>query len=447
MKKIMYFLSIASVLMLWTGCNDDGDSTNDSGFSVVKSEASFDAEGGDGYVQVNSTDYSVASTEPTWCHVTKAGTMINVTVDPFESLESRNSEVLITSGGKVYRVPVSQAGAIVSFPLGVVIERVQATPDAIDVTANTDYTVSVAAPGDEWLTATKTETGITLAAMPNNTRATRYAKVRFTRPDGVYTEMPVSQIGVIISVANVTIPNAPAGVATNVTVTSNAAYTVSVVAPDNAWLSAATISGGIALTASTNNWPAARAGKVRFTWDASDPEAYLDQSFTQAAPAASVIYAGLLGAGWRADYNNGTAADYDAGLTMTQVTANSVLSFNLLAPYGLGVVPLKFGFTATGDVTFTFQSTGYNITWNEQQGQQLTYWTPFMPPSSLNTAAVVSLKATPTIVDGKIVLQFKDAGNFGTTVWPGIACCSYSSGWYLRLVYLNLTLTKPVPTT
>ncbi len=193
MKKIIAFLFVALVAGVWTSCKGD-DETTAAGFSIVETQANFDATGGEGYILASASGFSAVSSE-TWCHVSIAGTMINLEVDPFSDVQARSATVTVTGGGKSYPVPVYQMAALVTFPSEVVFVRYPVGSKTVDISANTGYTVSIPTEYQSWLSYSLSGDQLILEAKDNPGVLPRTAPVIFTRGNGVTGTMTVVQEG------------------------------------------------------------------------------------------------------------------------------------------------------------------------------------------------------------------------------------------------------------
>lgn len=109
MKKILNILLFTTLCLFIAGCSDDDDPVQ--GLTIVKSNILFDAEGGEGDIQISNAQGNLEVTsENAWCKVSASGTTIKVTADINTSIIGRSSLITIKSGGETQEVVAMQNG-------------------------------------------------------------------------------------------------------------------------------------------------------------------------------------------------------------------------------------------------------------------------------------------------------------------------------------------------
>jgi len=111
MKYIHNHLFILLILLFIVGCSDDDD--EGIKLSIVKSEVTFDANAGTGYIQVSSAKGAItASSDMSWCTVEVSGDKVTVKVLQNETISGRTALISIMSENELVQVPATQSGSI-----------------------------------------------------------------------------------------------------------------------------------------------------------------------------------------------------------------------------------------------------------------------------------------------------------------------------------------------
>lgn len=176
MKHLSYiFIFLLSSLMM--ACSED-DKVAD--LTIQASQVTFDADGGQGSIQVSKPGIEVKSDED-WCKVEADGNVVKVSVDANESIEGRSARVEISADGQSVHVPVTQKGNIFTCDdseLGQVLPY-EGGSVTVHLKSVAPYEVIIPESAQGWLSYTKdTDNGtITFTATPDADKTPRGAEV------------------------------------------------------------------------------------------------------------------------------------------------------------------------------------------------------------------------------------------------------------------------------
>lgn len=126
MKNIYFnILFMAICLIAITGCNKDED-TIASDLIILKAQTNMDAQGGEGYVEICSTQQITAKfTEGDWCTIKEiSNDKVTFTVNANYGYSGRAAQLVIDNGISNQKLTVTQAGAIFIFEDNKWIQRV-----------------------------------------------------------------------------------------------------------------------------------------------------------------------------------------------------------------------------------------------------------------------------------------------------------------------------------
>ncbi len=111
MKKIFSFFVLLTAVTMFTACGDeDATYTPTPTLEITKADLMFEATGGSGTIQVNTTGALTASTESSWVTLSVSGNTVNVTVAENPTLDGRSATIILTSNGITSQVSASQKG-------------------------------------------------------------------------------------------------------------------------------------------------------------------------------------------------------------------------------------------------------------------------------------------------------------------------------------------------
>jgi hypothetical protein len=156
MKNIYKFLILIFAIGI-ASCKDKDTDESVNALSVIESDVSFPASGGnDGYIKVNLPDGYTATSAQSWCTVSVDKDVVNVSATANPGLGSRAALITLTCGNQKEEVSVYQYGALLSTDKEILF--FQSTdgpenPQTVNVSTNSTPTVTV--PDTcTWLTAT-----------------------------------------------------------------------------------------------------------------------------------------------------------------------------------------------------------------------------------------------------------------------------------------------------
>ena len=212
----------------------------------------------------------------TWVTVKPASgeageTPVKITVKKNNSETPRETEITFTGETSTATIAVKQFSKdVVRLDKTAYEATVAGGTDAVQVTANTDWTATVSE-GADWVTVAPAtgaagETAATVTVAANATAEARTAKVTFTAGDAK-AEYTISQEAVSVTLSQNSITDAGEGTTATVNITSNVAWTA---ASSAEWVTVAPAAGeaGVAevtVTVAENPSEEARTAQVTFT--------------------------------------------------------------------------------------------------------------------------------------------------------------------------------------
>lgn len=188
MSKIYSILFLAAGVLGFTSCSDDTDNPYDTPvtISVVKSNVSFEARGGQGTISFTSTSTPTVTTTKSWCVAQVAGDSVVVTVPQNNTINDRSAMVTIHNGTDSVNVPVTQFGAFVQVGdgSGIGVTTDEAFSQKYSIDSNVDIQL-VSAP--DWVNAVIENDSLTVNVEPNNTGNLRFGYLNFKANDFAYS--------------------------------------------------------------------------------------------------------------------------------------------------------------------------------------------------------------------------------------------------------------------
>lgn len=110
-KYAIYLLFIPLLLFFLSACEDENEASN---FKIVKTTIDGDPAKLEGQIEVSTTDFEF-TVSGDWCNVTKEENLLKLEAGANYDFHNRTVEIIITSGGTQYRVPVTQTGILFEF--------------------------------------------------------------------------------------------------------------------------------------------------------------------------------------------------------------------------------------------------------------------------------------------------------------------------------------------
>lgn len=169
-------------------CSDDTDNPYDTPatITVVKSNVSFEARGGQGVIQFTSTSTPTVSSTKSWCVAEVAGDSVVVTVPQNNTISDRSAMVTIHNGNDSVNVPVTQFGAFVQVGdgSGIGITTDEAFTQKYSIDSNVDIELDST---PDWVTATIENDSLCVTVEPNNTGYLRSGELNFKANDFAYS--------------------------------------------------------------------------------------------------------------------------------------------------------------------------------------------------------------------------------------------------------------------
>lgn len=199
MKKILSIIVTIAAVTLFTACgSDDASYQATPVLEVSASDVLFEADGGDGYINLNTNSSVNAVTDASWLTLSVVGNVVTVTANPNLSLDGRSAVIKLSAGGTETTVTATQKSSIYGVPgLEYEIGDYQASLD-IPVVHNQEVTVES---NDEWLTAVWNEetNQIEIVAEDNDEIDPRVGSVTITMGD-YSDEITITQKGFLLNV-------------------------------------------------------------------------------------------------------------------------------------------------------------------------------------------------------------------------------------------------------
>lgn len=152
MKKIIGLLFSFAVVLSFTACDDDDYTSPVSTLKVVRSEVTFSARAGEGYIEVESATPVQAKSSQPWCEASVSGNSVKVAVTALGNIESRSAVVTVSNSDDSVEVPVYQLGAIFSLAGESAYLVAQEDAGSVELPAKitVDYTASASASWVHW---------------------------------------------------------------------------------------------------------------------------------------------------------------------------------------------------------------------------------------------------------------------------------------------------------
>ena len=111
MKKLYSFFVLLAAVTMFTACGDDDATyTPTPILEVSNADLIFEATGGNGTIQVNTTGTLTATTESSWVTLSVSGNTVNVTVAENPTLNGRSATIKLTANGITSQVSATQKG-------------------------------------------------------------------------------------------------------------------------------------------------------------------------------------------------------------------------------------------------------------------------------------------------------------------------------------------------
>lgn len=174
MKNIINLLVCILLLICCTNNNED---INNTRLSVIKSNLTFDALGGNGYVSVESNSIVTVSSNSNWCEAyVKHDNLIEVKVGKNIGREGRTAMMLISNeSGEAIHIPVVQKGNSLTFCRSVFVKNSQTIEslyygkhDNSDIILQCDR---------EWMNVNLEEDDLLISVKKNDTKRIRIGHV------------------------------------------------------------------------------------------------------------------------------------------------------------------------------------------------------------------------------------------------------------------------------
>lgn len=165
-------------LVFMTGCSQYEYEALDAGLTVTESLLEFTANGGEGYILVESDKSIEAKSNSDWCQVLVNGKKIKVTVASFSGVENRTAVVAISAGGDYpVNVPVTQKAA--KFIIADLVFDVDYIAGSVQTKVISDEAVTVST-SDDWITVDYNDGTITIDVLFNPIEKDRTGTVEVT---------------------------------------------------------------------------------------------------------------------------------------------------------------------------------------------------------------------------------------------------------------------------
>ncbi|MBO5601489.1 MAG: BACON domain-containing protein [Prevotella sp.] len=151
MKIIVNIICFSVFLLALVCCTDNHEDDGISMLKVTESNVMFDANGGTGFIKLESSVPFTVTCRDSWCKATVSNNnLIEVTVASSQESESRTALVVISTSDDYINVPVTQEGCAFTIEKRVVGFDNQAGTKSVRI--NTGQPVSAKTEGD-WVTA------------------------------------------------------------------------------------------------------------------------------------------------------------------------------------------------------------------------------------------------------------------------------------------------------
>ncbi len=197
MKNIIF--SVAAACLAFCACDRtviDGELNfglaDKLTISVVKNNASFSPDGGDGFIIVKSESAFTASSNRDWCTLKAENDSIAVSVEPYDGSNSRFSSVVVKNeAGDSVTVSVHQAGVIIQ-SINLDGAYCNNAGGNVIVTYSANLTPKLSSDVD-WAVPSVVEEGINIAFSENASGSFRKGSVSCVLGPKTY-EIPVAQL-------------------------------------------------------------------------------------------------------------------------------------------------------------------------------------------------------------------------------------------------------------
>lgn len=188
MNKIYSFLLLCAGVIAFSSCSDDTDNPYDTPatITIVKSNVSFEARGGEGVIQFTSTSTPTVTSTKSWCEAKVVADSVIVTVPQNNTISDRSAMVTISTGKDSVNVPVTQFGAFVQVGdgSGIGVTTDEAFTQKYSIDSNVDIQLESA---PDWVTATIEGDSLNVSLEPNNTGSLRSGYLNFRANDFTYS--------------------------------------------------------------------------------------------------------------------------------------------------------------------------------------------------------------------------------------------------------------------
>lgn len=188
MNKIYSILFLAAGVLGFASCSDDTDNPYDNPvtISVVKSNVTFEARGGQGSISFTSTSTPTVTTTKSWCVAQVSGDSVIVTVPQNNTISDRSAMVTIHNGTDSVNVPVTQFGAFVQVGdgSGIGVTTDEAFTQKYSIDSNVDIELEST---PDWVTASIDDDSLSVNVQPNNTGNLRVGYLNFKANDFSYS--------------------------------------------------------------------------------------------------------------------------------------------------------------------------------------------------------------------------------------------------------------------
>lgn len=137
-------------MFITVACSDDETPKE---LKVLVANVSFDANGGQGTIQVNTNASLTVTSDREWCVTTCEGNVVKVEVDTNEELEGRTAGITISTLQGTTVVPVSQEGCTISYKrseAGIILPYTGGNR-TVSLKTNKNYEVLIPESAQGWL--------------------------------------------------------------------------------------------------------------------------------------------------------------------------------------------------------------------------------------------------------------------------------------------------------
>ena len=171
MRKLFNIFLFVLCIVAIAGCNDTENS--ESKLEIKAVNTNFQATGGKGYIQLQSTGNITADVDVDWCVLKE----VNPNEVVFEVKENtgysgRNALLTISNGVETEAFNINQSGAVFIFGKDEWMLRTdnKAATLPIKLQSSFDYTIDIPAEAQEWLSFEQNAKGINFKVKENTSR-------------------------------------------------------------------------------------------------------------------------------------------------------------------------------------------------------------------------------------------------------------------------------------